>query len=412
MAKKDLSIEFCGFKCINPFFLAASPVARSGDMIGRAFEMGWGGAVTKSVSLDQDLPDRSLSPRFVGVRAGGDPIRLQKNTIGLGNMDFRIDKSVQETMDSFAAVKAKYPDRMLILSIKAPFEEEAWCRLSKLAAATGADAIEACLSCPDGAGGSIGQNPDSVKKVLGWLKKSVNLPIVVKATAHVNSIGAIAMAAQEGGAAAVSAINTLKSMGGVNLKTANPIPTVKGMSTSLGLSGAAIKPVAQYCVYEIAKTPGINIQISGVGGVTCAHDAIEYILFGASIIQVATQIMFEGYGFVRDMKEGLERFMEEHNYHRVKDIVGSALDKLVPATGFISREQQLKADINQELCINCGRCYVSCRDGGYQAITFSPQRKAEVNKDDCVGCGLCRLTCPVPGAVYYSDESGRKEGFN
>jgi dihydropyrimidine dehydrogenase (NAD+) subunit PreA len=93
-------------------------------------------------------------------------------------------------------------------------------------------------------------------------------------------------------------------------------------------------------------------------------------------------------------------------------MVGSALDKLVPATGFISREQQLKAEIDQELCINCGRCYVSCRDGGYQAITFSSERNVEVNRDDCVGCGLCRLTCPVPGAIYYSDESGRKEGFN
>ncbi|MEL7566924.1 MAG: NAD-dependent dihydropyrimidine dehydrogenase subunit PreA [Dehalobacterium sp.] len=412
MSKKNIGIEFCGFKCINPFFLAASPVARSGEMISRAFEMGWGGAVTKSVSLEQDLPDHSLSPRFSGARAGGNPVKLQKNTIGLGNMDFRIDKSVQETMDSFAAVKVKYPDRMLVLSIKAPFVEEAWCKLSKLAAATGADAIEACLSCPDGAGGSIGQNPDSVKEVLGWLKSSVSTPIVVKATAHVNNLGLIAMAAQEGGAAAVSAINTLKSMGGINLRTENPIPTVKGMSTSVGLSGAAIKSVAQYCIYEIAKTPGINIQLSGVGGVTCAHDAIEYILFGASTIQAATQIMFEGYGFVQDMKDGLERFMVEHSYACVQDLVGSALDKLVPATGFISREQQLKANIDQELCINCGRCYVSCRDGGYQAISFSCERKAEVNKDDCVGCGLCRLTCPVPGAVYYSDDEGRKDGLN
>jgi len=412
MMKKDIGIEFCGFKCLNPFFLAASPVARTGEMIGRAFEMGWGGAVTKSISLDQDLPDRSLSPRFSGARPGGNPNRLQKNTIGLGNMDFRIDKSVQETLDSFAAVKAKYPDRMLIFSIKAPFEELAWIKLAKLAANAGADAIEACLSCPDGAGGSIGQNPDSVKEVLTWLKASVSQPIIVKATAHVNNIALIAKAAQDGGAAAVSAINTLKSMGGINLRTTDPIPTVNGMSTSVGLSGAAIKSVAQYCIYEIAKTPGINIELSGVGGVTCAQDAIEYLLFGATTLQVATQIMYEGYSFVQDMSEALERFMAEHGYSSVQDMVGAALNKLVPSTGFLSREQQLKANIDQELCINCGRCFISCRDGAYQAITFNQERKAGVNKDDCVGCGLCRLTCPVPGAIYYSDEKGRKEGLN
>ncbi|ATW24595.1 NAD-dependent dihydropyrimidine dehydrogenase subunit PreA [Candidatus Formimonas warabiya] len=412
MAKIDIGIEFCGFKCPNPFFLAASPVARTGEMIGRAFEMGWGGAVTKSVSLDQDLPDRSLSPRFVGIRPGGSTGRLQKNTIGLGNFDFRIDKSVQDTLNSFAAVKAKYPDRMLILSIKAPFEEEAWHQLAKLAAATGADAIEACLSCPDGAGGSIGQNADSVQKVLGWLKGAVSRPILVKVTPHVNSIAAIAQAAQDGGAAAVSGINALKSIGGFNLATAKPLPTIAGCSASVGLSGGAIKPVAQYCIYEIAHTPGFHLPLSGIGGVTCAHDAIEYILLGASTLQVATQIMYEGYSFIQDMTEGLERFMAEQGYGQVQEMVGAALDKLVPATEFLSRGQQLKANINQERCIQCGRCFVSCRDGAYQAITFSPERRVEVNQDNCVGCGLCRLTCPVPGAIYYSDREGKKEGLN
>ncbi len=412
MVRRDLSINFCGFHCINPFFLAACPVSRTGEMVQRAFEAGWGGVVTKSISLDQDLPDHSLSPRFCGLRPGGSGLKLQKNIIGMGNMDFRIDISVKDTFDSFARAKAAYPDRMLIISVKGKFQREEWHKLSLLAKAAGADAVEACLSCPDaGAGGSIGQNPEALQKVLSWMREVIDLPILVKMTPHVTNSAMIANAAKEGGAVAVSAINTFKGIGGINLANETPLPTVRNHSTSVGISGANIRPMAQYCVYEVAKNVS-DLQISGVGGITCAQDAIEYLLLGASTIQVGTQVMHEGYRLVEDMAEGLSRYLEKHHYRSVREMVGSALSSYVASTEGLSREQQLKSNVDQELCIHCGRCYIACRDGAYQAIRFSEDREATVEKEDCVGCGLCRLVCPVPGAIYFTDDAGRRDALN
>jgi len=412
MAKQDLSIDFCGFHCQNPFFLAACPVSRTGEMVMRAFEAGWGGVVTKSIALDQDLPDHSLSPRFCGIRPGGGNLKLQKNIIGMGNMDFRIDISVQDTFDGFARAKIAYPDRMLIISVKGKFQREEWHKLALLAKQAGADAVEACLSCPDaGAGGSIGQNPEALKQVLLWMREVIDLPLLVKMTPHVTNSATIAQAAKEAGAVAVSAINTFKGIGGINMENALPLPTVLNHSTSVGVSGSAVRPMAQYCVYEVAKND-TELQISGVGGVTCAQDAIEYFLLGASTIQVGTQVMHEGYRLVKDMAEGLSRYMEKHGYHRVSELVGSALPSYVLSTEGLSRKQQLKSNVDQEYCIHCGRCYVACRDGAYQAIKFDENREATVSQDDCVGCGLCRLVCPVPGAIYFTDETGRKDSLN
>ncbi len=414
--KTDLSVEFCGFRCENPFLLAASPVARTAEMISRAFDQGWAGGVTKSVSLDQDLPDHSLSPRFAGLRTGGSGLSLQKNAVGLGNLDFRIDKGVQETFDDFARLKKDYPHKLLIISIKAPFVQEEWQRLAGLAAAAGADGIELCLSCPDaGTGGSIGQHPVSTRQVLSWVAAVTSLPKVVKLTPHVASLAEVAQAAAEGGAVAASAINTIKSMGGFNLEGLKPLPTVLGQSTSVGASGRIIKPFAQYCVYEIAnaQTP---LQISGVGGVGCAQDAIEYLLLGASTIQCATQIMYEGYEFVEDLRHGLARFLVDHGLQNVTQLIGAALPNYVPSTAQLSRRQQLKSNIDQDFCIHCGRCHVACRDGAYQAVSFSTERKAAVDHEKCVGCGLCRLVCPVPQAIYLTAENGgqtqRKEKLN
>lgn len=401
MSYGDLQVKFCGFTCKNPFFLAASPVARTGEMISRAFDAGWGGAITKSVSLDQDLPDHSLSPRFAGIRPGGSNTQLQANVPGLGNIDFRIDTSVKDTFHSFEKMKANYPDHMLIISIKGNYIKEEWQKLAQSAEDAGADGIECCLSCPDCDGGAIGQNPVSVRQVIEWIKRVTNLPVIVKLTGHVASISQIAKVAKESGAEAVSAVNTFKGIGGVNLRTKFPLPTIQKKSTSVGISGGLIKSLAQYQVYEIARAlPGY--PISGVGGITCGLDALEYLMLGATTVQVATQVMYEGYEVVKSFTDSIENYLNINKIVSINDVIGSQLSNMVSGTSYLKRDQQLRAYVDDELCIRCGRCYTSCNDGAYQAIKISNDRSIKIDREKCVGCGLCRLVCPVPGAIFYT----------
>ena len=408
MVRPNLSVEFCGFLCENPFLLAASPAARTGEMIERAFEAGWGGAITKSVSLDQDLPDHSLSPRFAGIKSGGSQLQSMHGIIGMTNIDFRIDKSVRDTLEEYALVKKKYPNKFLGVSIKAEYKKEQWHKLAAMAAETGADALELCLSCPDAGNeegcnvGAIGQNSGATSEVLTWVKEVTNLPVIVKLSPHITDITAVGKAAANSGAAALAAINTVKSISGYNLDTLEPIPTIEGMSTSAGLSGPAIKPLAMYCIYELRKDKFINLQLSAIGGVTCSQDAIEYILTGATTVQVATQVMHEGYGLIRDLKEGLERFMTLHGFEFVNQFVGIGTKKIVSSTKGLSRKQQLVSNIDPERCIGCGRCFVACRDGAYNAISFLKNREVKVDINKCVGCGLCSVVCPVTKSIFFT----------
>ena len=399
---KDLSIDFLGFPCKNPFFLAASPVARTGEMVSRAFEAGWGGVVTKSISLDQDLPDHGLSPRFVGMRSGGSEIQLQKTYTGLGNIDFRIDNSVQQTFDGFAQAKRSHPDHMLIISIKCKFQRGEWIKMACLCEQAGADAIEACLSCPDDSGLPVCVNAESTAQVISWIREATNLPVMVKMSAHCDDIGILAKKAINNGADAVSGINSLKGYGGLNISTDHPIPTIEAHSSIVGVSGGMIKPVAQYCIYEMRRKCG-DVPLSAIGGVTCGQDAVEFLLLGASTVQVATQVMFEGYDIVKDLKLTLEHYMQRNGISRVADLVGRQMELVYPLTANLSRKQQLRAKINDEYCVRCGRCVVSCRDGAYQAIHFDSDRLPHVDTAKCVGCGLCRIVCPSPGAIDYVD---------
>jgi dihydropyrimidine dehydrogenase (NAD+) subunit PreA len=386
-------------------------------MIERAFQLGWAGAVTKSVSLAQDLPDHSLSPRFGRISRGGSSLTAPK-LIGMTNIDFRIDKSVQDTLDDYARVKNTYPNKFLAVSIKAEYEQAQWHKLASLATATGADAIELCLSCPDPSGeegcctvGSIGQNRQAVKEVVTWVWEVTPLPVMVKLSGNVTSILTTGLAAQEAGAAALTAINTLRSITGINLATSTPLPTISGRSTVAGLSGPAIKPIAQFCVYELGKEKTIRLPISAAGGITCAQDAMEFLLLGATTVQVATEIMYEGFEIIEDLKDGLQRFMAEHGFETVKDLVGTALPKFTQSSQDLSRQQQLKSNVDPDECIGCGRCYVACRDGAYQAISFSAERTVQIDSEKCVGCGLCKLTCPVPAAIYFTAGEERAEGL-
>jgi len=427
LVKPNLEVEFCNFRCENPFLLGASPISRSGEMIERAFQMGWGGAITKSVALEQDLKDYSLSPRFVNINNGGSNTEFNFKKIGMTNIDFRIDKSIKDTFDSFTKVKKKFPHKFLAVSIKSEYKKENWKKLANLAANTGADALELCLSCPDSEKGnfccsgsrgyqnieqSIGQNESAVKNVLKWVKEVTKLPLIVKLSPNVSNIKKIAHAAKECGASAVTATNSFKSISGFNLRTLEPLPTIEGITSAAGLSGPVLKPLVLYYISEIKKEKITGLDISASGGITCAHDSIEYLLVGANILQIVTEVMWEGFGIIDKLRDGLKMFMRYHNFRSVKDFIGIGNRKIKSSTKNLSRNQQLIANIDKEKCIGCGKCYIACRDGGYEAISFSQDRIVEVVKDKCVGCGLCKIVCPVPDAIYFTNKDSKEKIIN
>lgn len=389
----NMETNYCGFRCENPFLLASSPVSATGAMIGRAFEMGWAGAVTKSISYLQDEMKVSLSPRMLPVSTAG-----AKGVTGMGNIDFVMDKTVDAAFADFAEVKKNYPKKMLIISVKGQYVEREWKTLARKAEDAGADALELCLSCIDSeAGVMICQEKELMQQVIRWVKEEIQIPVIAKLSIHVNDVGKMAQYAAEAGAEAVTGINSIHGIGPINPDTMVHTPEVMGQSAPMGLSGAFIKPMAQHCVYKMAKAAKEQkFDISAVGGICNGQDALEYLLLGADTLQSATAVMYQGYGIIKPMMTYLQKFMEEKGYQSLEEFRGYSLDHMAPAARNLSLEQQLTAKVKEETCIGCGRCVTSCQDGGKQAISLDKdKKKAFVNTEKCTGCGLCQIVCPV-----------------
>lgn len=394
-----LDVDFCGIRLENPFLLAASPISRSSEMIGRAFEAGWAGAVTKTVGWEQDEePDAlNVKPRFAQIPYGS------HRYMGMENIEYRVDNPLQESLDQFANVKREFPDRALIVSFMSNPQKERWQELARRCAGTGADGLELNLSCPhgmpdQGMGAAIGQSPEMTGRVVDWVTSAVDIPVLVKLTPNITDMRLVARAALQSGAAGISAINTVKSILGVDLDTFAPIPAVDGASAFGGLSGPAIKPIALRFVAELAGDPQVSVPISGIGGITTWADAAEFFLLGATTVQVSTWVMRFGYRIVEDLREGLEQYMREKGFADVEQMVGRSLERVKPIKQ-LNRDYQVVADFDRDRCVGCGLCHIACRDGAFQAISFTPERLPRFDESKCDGCGLCPGVCPT-GCIF------------
>ncbi|MBU3161152.1 NAD-dependent dihydropyrimidine dehydrogenase subunit PreA [Clostridium frigoris] len=394
MRKKDLSIEFCGVKCENPFFLASSPVGNNYEMCAKALETGWGGIVFKTSAMQQM---KEVSPRFDANRKEGTPF------IGFKNMEQVSEHSVQQNLADMKKLKENYPNKVLVASIMGSNEEE-WTKLAQLVTEIGADIIECNFSCPQmtshSMGCDVGQNPALVKKYSTAVRKGTHLPILAKMTPNIGNMTIPAIAALEGGATGIAAINTIKCITGVDLDKKIGLPIINGKSSVSGYSGKAVKPIALRFINELAKEPKLkNVPISGIGGIETWQDALEFIMLGSSNLQVTTAIMQYGYRIVEDMISGIEYYMDEKGVEKLSDLVGIALDNIVPAEN-LDRNYIVYPNFDHEKCIGCGRCYISCFDGAHQAIEWDEKsRTPSLNKDNCVGCLLCSLICPIEGCI-------------
>jgi dihydropyrimidine dehydrogenase (NAD+) subunit PreA len=386
--RADLSINFCGIKCENPFFLSSSVVASNYDMCAKALDMGWGGIVFKTIGL---LKPKEVSPRF--------DITMKESTpfLGLRNLEQIAEHPLEENLQYLKQLKKDYPQKVIVASIMGQTEDE-WTELAKMVTEIGCDIIECNFSCPhmsgNGLGSDIGQNPDLVKRYTHYTRMGTKLPILAKMTPNLGNMEIPAIAAIEGGANGIAAINTIKSISGIDLKNLSANPSIKNYSAVSGYSGKAVKPIALRFIHDIAKDKNLKgVPISGMGGIENWQDATEFIMLGCTNIQITTAVMQYGYQIIDYLIEGLSNYMINNGYKSIDEMVGLALSNIIPAES-LDRDTLIFPKFVKEHCIGCGRCYISCLDAGHQAIEWK-DRTPKLKANKCVGCHLCKLVCPV-----------------
>ncbi|WP_224372042.1 NAD-dependent dihydropyrimidine dehydrogenase subunit PreA [Hyalangium versicolor] len=424
----DLSIDFCGVRSPNPFWLASAPPTNTGDQVMRAFDAGWGGAVWKTLGN----PIVNVTSRFGGIDYGN--TRL----MGLNNIELITDRPLEVNLREMREVKRRYPKHTLIASLMVETKEE-WKEIIRKAEDTGADLLELNFGCPHGMcergmGSAVGAEPKVLEEISRWAMEFARVPVIVKLTPNVGDITEPGEAAARAGIPALSLINTVKSIMGVDLDRMVPLPRVGKASTNGGYCGPAVKPIALHLMSQLTRHPQVGkLAFSGIGGVSNWRDAAEFIALGATSVQVCTAVMHYGYRIVEDMIEGLSNFMDEKGLKSVAELRGRA----VPAYqdwGELDLSYKLVAKINEDKCIGCQLCYVACMDGSHQCIhipgrTEEESRKAGhthiptsipnrvvtakagtpgarvpfVHEDECVGCNLCQLVCPVPDCITMEE---------
>lgn len=416
----DLSINMCGIKSPNPFWLASAPPTNTGDQIMRAFDAGWGGAVWKTLGARVT----NVYSRFGGLDHGG------KKLFGLNNIELISDRPLETNLKEMYEVKKAYPNHAVIASVMVNSKEE-WREIIKQCEDAGADGFELNFGCPHGMcergmGSAVGQEPKVAAEIVSWVKEFTKLPVLSKLTPNITDIRDPAKAVTEAGTDGLALINTIKSIVGLDIDLLLGKPYVGDKFTNGGFCGPAVKPIALHMIASLARDPEINIPISGMGGISTWQDAVEFLALGSTSLQVCTAVMHHGFGIIKDLNEGLSSYLDAKGMKSVNDLVGAAVSKFVNWED-LDLGYKVVADIDPDKCIGCQKCYTACLDGGHQCIHTTktpcqayhgvndhgeaPRLKTEpvthehdtedkkhvpfINKEECIGCNLCSLICPT-----------------
>ncbi|MFT4114767.1 NAD-dependent dihydropyrimidine dehydrogenase subunit PreA [Silvibacterium sp.] len=439
MREPKLDVNFAGIASPNPFWLASAPPTNTGEQIMRAFDAGWGGAVWKTIGE----PVTNVSSRYSSIDWQG------QRMMGLNNIELISDRPIEVNLREMAEVKRRYPKHAVIASLMVESKRETWHDIVRRSEDAGADGLELNFGCPHGMsergmGSAVGQVPEYTEMITAWVKEKARTPVIVKLTPNITDIRVMARAAKQGGADAVSAINTINSITSVDLDTLTARPNVDGKSSHGGYCGPAVKPIALNMVQQIASD--IDIPISGIGGVATWRDAAEFILLGSGTVQVCTAAMHYGYRIVEDMIDGLATWMREKSYASIEDFRGLSVPR-VTEWKHLNLNYKIIAHINESKCIGCDLCMIACWDGAHQcihrdrvsgevngpvelhtapsvieavsraSIAVTPiakldasatgtaygltplERIPRVDETECVGCNLCSLVCPVEECI-------------
>ena len=391
--KGNIKSDICGIEIENPFLLSSSVVSSSYDMCKRAFEAGWAGAAFKTICL---MDIKEASPRFSAIKNMDGTFNSFKNIEQLS------DHSLEENFETFRRLKKEFPKKFLLVSIMGNNEEE-WAYLAKESEKAGADALELNFSCPNmtkiGTGSAVGQVPELVEKYTKAVTSVVKIPVIAKLTPNVMSMSPAAIAAKKGGAKGIAAINTIQSITEFDTaQTSCSCGKVDKFSVG-GLSGQAVKPIALRFIAELAQNKKLkDMHLSAMGGIYTFEDALMFLSLGARSIQITTAVMEYGYRIIEDLIEGLEYFVSDSGHKKLTELIGTNLSNLVDVQK-IERDVVVYPKFDRKNCVHCGRCFIACRDGGHQAITFDEKRNPILDNKKCVGCHLCVLVCPNQAIV-------------
>lgn len=430
----NLSVDFAGIQSPNPFWLASAPPTNTGEQIMRAFDAGWGGAVWKTIGAQVT----NTSSRYGAIGWRG--LRM----MGFSNIELISDRPLDVNLSEIAEVKKRYPKQALVVSLMVESTREAWHNIVRQAENAGADGLELNFGCPHGMsergmGSAVGQVPEYIEMITEWVKERATTPVIVKLTPNVADIRVAARAAKQGGTDALSAINTINSIIGIDLDTLLPQPNVDGRSSHGGYSGPAVKPIALNMVEQVMSDLESRLPLSGIGGIAIWSDAAEFILLGAGTVQICTAVMHHGYRIVEDMIEGLENWMRDKGFRSIAEFRGLSLRRMTEWKD-LNLNYKVVAQIDAEKCIGCGLCYTACWDGAHQCIHMDRERNIaglhlkpeeivaasksrivttpipkhdgrqksyvtplaripRVDETECVGCNLCSLVCPVDDCI-------------
>lgn len=380
----DLKVNFLGMQFSNPFLLASAPPTANAQMLLDGFSHGWGGAVLKTIGLE---PTRNPCPR-VHI------IKQSRTKIGMVNIELISEWGLAEWLEGISEIRSRFPDRPLIASIMGGGHPYDWQEVVRQLEPHGINAFEMNVSCPNFAaerGAQLGQDPESLGRAVHWVREATRLPIIVKLTPNVTDITLLAKVAKDAGADAVTATNTLSGLGGINLQTYQPQPTVESSGIFGGYSGPGLKPVALRCAAAIARS--VDIPIIGGGGISFWQDAAEFFTVGCSLVEICTAVMWNGYSIINQLTRGLAEYLEQQKIGSIKELVGKALPNLkqYPDLNITSR---LLAEVDTHKCNGCTICEKACTSGAYQAIRMEKE-KAVIDVSKCDGCGLCEGVCPM-----------------
>ncbi len=425
----DISINFAGIRSPNPFWLASAPPSNSGMQVHRAFEAGWGGAVWKTIGA----PVLNVSNRYGAWHYGG------QKMLGINNVELISDRPLDLNLREIVEVKRAWPDRAVIVSAMVESKPQIWHDIIRRIQDTGADGIELNYGCPHGMsergmGSAVGQVPEYCEEITRWVMEVAKIPVIVKLTPNISDITMPARAAVAAGANAVSLINTLNSIVGVDLDTLEITPNIGGKGGHGGYAGPAVKPIALNMLAALGKDPVIRasaLPISGMGGISTWRDAAEFLLLGAGSLQVCTAVMHYGFRIVEDLCDGLSNWMDEKKFAAVSDIVGRSLHRISDFSN-LDLSFRAVARIDQQKCIRCDLCYVACNDTAHQCIdliaadghvvpphayaiqsngkeaAIHSRPSVHVREHDCVGCRLCYNICPVEDCIHMIEEPSQR----
>ncbi|WP_080056550.1 NAD-dependent dihydropyrimidine dehydrogenase subunit PreA [Spirosoma aerolatum] len=406
----DLSTNFLGIKSPNPYWLASAPPTDKKYNVLRAFEAGWGGVVWKTLGSQV----KNVSSRYSAVDYNGTKV------MGLNNIELISDRPLDINLREIAECVREFPDRAMVVSLMADNTREKWHELIAQVEDTGAHGLELNFGCPHGMtergmGAAVGQDPEIAKMVVEWVMEKATIPVITKLTPNVHSVVPTGRASVEGGTNALSLINTIQSVTGVDLNTLVPNPYVAGKSVYGGYCGPAVKPIALKMLTTIAQDPVTSrVPISGIGGISTWKDAAEFMLLGATSVQVCTAVMKHGFRIIDDLCDGLNNWMDEKGFKTVYDFIGKSVPTITHWED-LDINYHIVANINQDKCIHCGLCYIACEDTSHQAINLTygkPYNTYSIIENECVGCNLCKLVCPVDECITMVEQRKGDEYLN